>query len=599
MARERPPRKVDPATEAFNRGAELVAKHPVFGPMVGLYSRIFRHKGYAHPDNGWVVVDWRGHLWAHPTRRGSPEEWAYVLAHALLHLGMGHFQARSRPHEWQAACDCVVGRFLRDLKFGRPPEDFLTDFDVGAQDEANLYEQFCRHGIPPQLRHCGTAGGAPDMSDPGQMSERDRKDWQARFAEGLVRAVDAAVELAAGRRDSLNGTRPASTVADRARAWFISSYPLLGALAASFKLIEDPVVCARMQIAVAAVDAVSQEIYVNPAAGLDELSARFVLAHELMHVGLRHQARRQGRDAYLWNVACDYVINGWLIEMRVGDLPAFGALHDPALAGLSAESVYDILVTDLRRHRKLATLRGRGLGDMLGDSEVEWWKQGDGVSLDEFYRRCLTQGLGYHRDQDRGLLPAGLIEEIHALAQPAIPWDVELARWFDDRFSPLEKRRTFARLSRRQSATPDIVRPLWVPHGASDEGRTFGVVLDTSGSMDRRLLAQSLGAIGGFARSRDVLRARVVFCDAYPYDQGYVVTDAILETVRVRGRGGTVLQPGIDLLEHAEDFPKDGPLLIITDGYCDRLSIRRDHAFLMPTGARLPFVPKGPVFRMR
>ncbi len=29
------------------------------------------------------------------------------------------------------------------------------------------------------------------------------------------------------------------------------------------------------------------------------------------------------------------------------------------------------------------------------------------------------------------------------------------------------------------------------------------------------------------------------------------------------------------------------------DGYCDRLVIRREHAFLVPEGTPLPFVPKG------
>lgn len=66
----------------------------------------------------------------------------------------------------------------------------------------------------------------------------------------------------------------------------------------------------------------------------------------------------------------------------------------------------------------------------------------------------------------------------------------------------------------------------------------------------------------------------------------------------VKGRGGTILQPAIDLLEQAGDFPKNGPLLIITDGYCDRVRIRREHAFLIPKGSYLPFVPKGKVFRM-
>lgn len=75
--------------------------------------------------------------------------------------------------------------------------------------------------------------------------------------------------------------------------------------------------------------------------------------------------------------------------------------------------------------------------------------------------------------------------------------------------------------------------------------------------------------------------------------------ELIADRVKVKGRGGTVLQPGIDLLETAKDFPKNGPLLIITDGECDRLRIRNEHAFLIPESKHLPFVPKGKVFRIR
>ena len=61
-----------------------------------------------------------------------------------------------------------------------------------------------------------------------------------------------------------------------------------------------------------------------------------------------------------------------------------------------------------------------------------------------------------------------------------------------------------------------------------------------------------------------------------------------------------VLQPGIDCLEKASDFPADGPILIITDGMIeDHLKIRRKHAFLLPKGNKLPFVPKSDVFYFR
>ena len=132
--------------------------------------------------------------------------------------------------------------------------------------------------------------------------------------------------------------------------------------------------------------------------------------------------------------------------------------------------------------------------------------------------------------------------------------------------------------------------------GARVVQSTFGVVLDTSGSMERTVLARALGTIASYATSRDVPAVRVVFCDAAPYDEGYLRPEEIAG--RVRGRSGTILQPGIDLLQRAPDFPADGPLLIITDGYCDRLQVKREHAFLVPRGRSLPFVAKGPVFRI-
>ena len=52
------------------------------------------------------------------------------------------------------------------------------------------------------------------------------------------------------------------------------------------------------------------------------------------------------------------------------------------------------------------------------------------------------------------------------------------------------------------------------------------------------------------------------------------------------------------MLERAEDFPKDGPILVITDGFCDVVRIRRDHAFLIPKGRSLPFSARGPVVRI-
>jgi predicted metal-dependent peptidase len=591
---------LDPAAVAFTAAMRELQNHPLFAPLL-LRAQVIREEQENHcPPKGWAVVFSTGAIHVHPKRRAEPEEWKYVLAHCLLHLGLGHFQQRARPDLWNLACDAFVSRFLDDLKPGRRPSDIEVVGDLPAATENALYDFFFERGVPDHLRGCGTAGtGAADLELVEEKSHWIRpNDWTRIFGEALRSAVAGAVDVAGGAAPSLHsGRRPTTRVA-LARSWFISNYPLLGAMAAAFELIENDKVCKSWDIHVAAVDAEARELYFNPLAGLLYEEIQFVMAHELLHVGLRHHARCQGRDPYLWNVACDYVINGWLIEMGIGEPPTIGMLHDPQLKGLSAEAVYDQIVRDLRRYRKLSTFRGPGNCDILPGRNPGWWEGGQGMELDAFYRQCLTQGLLLHQTQGRGLLPAGLLQEIQALYHPPIAWDVELAQWFDHHFPPRERRRSYARPSRRQSATPDIPRPRYVPL-SDDALRTFAVVLDTSGSMDRALLGKALGAIASYSIAREVEAVRLVFCDAAAYDEGYVRPEDIAGRVKIKGRGGTVLQPGIDLLDEAKDFPKDGPVLVITDGACDVFRVRRDHAFLIPAGASLPFTPGGPVFRVR
>lgn len=602
-ARKQRKNAADPATEAFDAGYRMVWEHPLFTGMLG-NAHVVRRSGADVAADGWATVSARGYVHVHATRRQTPEEWAYVLATALLHLGFDHF-SKDRPYGpvlWSAACSATVARFLRDLKFGKPPfpeRGELLIADLPLRDERAWFAWFEREGLPDafaDISIAGPAGQSLAPARPDRYRSNDVTNWPGLLADGVRESARLAVEVASGTREQLAGRRRTSSRMERAREWVMSSYPLLGGLAAHFDLIEDAELCRRMDIGIAAVSETMEEIYVNPAAGLTEPELTFVYAHELLHVGLRHGDRCEGRDPYLWNIACDFVINHWLIEMNVGSAPERGLLLDETLAGRSAEEIYDRMTGDMRIYRKLATLAGRSASDML--DKPGGGRRHDGFTdLDDFYRTALARGYELHCAQDRGLLPAGLVEEIRSLAHPPIAWDVALAQWFDERFPPLEKYRTYARLSRRQSATPDIPRAHWTTFEL--DRRTYGVVLDTSGSMDRELLGKALGAIASYSAARDVMMVRVVFCDARAYDEGYMPVEDIAMRVRVKGRGGTVLQPGIDVLEDARDFPADGPILVITDGYCDAFKIRRDHAILMPAGSRLPFTPRGPIFRIR
>ncbi|CAL9606607.1 vWA domain-containing protein [Streptomyces sp. enrichment culture] len=584
--------KPDPAAEACAAGLRIVAANPALAALEAKTCRDAECR--AAPLRGLARIDSNGTVHLHPTVRAEPADWAWAIAHALIHLGFGHVPAadgeRVQPDRFELAARCaVVDRFLLTFKVGRPPENLPAAYPDG--DEERLAALWRRDGIPAAYQR-----DEPDQllvhwgSWNGQVP-----DWQLAFAHALTRTLSTAMDLAGGRRDSMTGGPTERRPWERALSWFISSYPLLGGIASGIKLVADAEFARAHGIAIAAVDALAGEIYINPLCRYEDEEWRFVLAHEMLHAALRHQDRCGTRDPQLFNVACDYVVNAWLREMRVGTMPE-GLLYDPQLAGLSAEEVYDRIAGDLRRSRRLATLRGKGTGDILSGP---LGAPGDYVDLDEFYRRGLAQGLDLHQRQQRGFLPGGLIEEIRALSHPPLPWDAQLARWFDEFVPRPVPLRSYARPSRRQASTPGIPRA--GRHFPPEEVArcTFGVVLDTSGSMNRTLLGKALGAIASYAEARDVPAARVVFCDAAPHDAGYLPVTEIAGRVQVRGRGGTVLQPGIDLLHRADDFPPGAPVLIITDGWCDVLRVRREHAYLMPQGGRLPFTARGPIFRVR
>lgn len=380
----------------------------------------------------------------------------------------------------------------------------------------------------------------------------------------------------------------------KAAKWFINHYPLLGGLASHFKIIEDYRYCNQHDIHIAAIDVTVGELYLNPTACLSLEEWKFVLAHEYLHAGLMHHERCNGRDHYLWNIACDFIINGWLHELQVGVMPQDGLLYDPSLKGLSAETIYDQILSDIRKYNKLNTLRGFHKGDILNSGNN---RTHDGVTLDDFCRNAIQQGLEYHITTGRGFIPAGLIEEIRALSMPPIPWDVALAEWFDIYFASLEKHRSYVRPSRRQACTPDIPRPRYCDADIPTNSRTFGVVIDTSGSMDTTSIGKALGAIASYSVAHEIPFVRVIFCDAAAYDAGYISPEDIAGRVNVKGRGGTALQPGIDKLETAKDFPTDGPILIITDGGIENhLNIKHEHAYLLPKGCRLPFYTRSDIF---
>ena len=270
--------QIDIATQNFRAGIEIVETHPLFKGLLN-EAHIRRETSQAYPEGGLAIVTKGGRIICNPKRRAEPNQWARVIAHCLIHLGMGHFQNKENPVDWNNACDCVTEKFLTDLRFGAPFYDY--DLPSGVSDEDRLYSRISEDRAT--YSGFGTAGNIQDMSfseDGGWYRFRKPPQWSKLFALGLGIAVKNAVSVASGDFEDITGAEHVKSVVSRAKQWFISSYPLLGAIAAHFKLIEDIHICQRMEVSVAAISPSLSEIYINPLRNLTELENRFVMAHE-------------------------------------------------------------------------------------------------------------------------------------------------------------------------------------------------------------------------------------------------------------------------------------------------------------------------------
>ena len=67
-----------------------------------------------------------------------------------------------------------------------------------------------------------------------------------------------------------------------------------------------------------------------------------LLLHEVLHAALMHVLRRGVREAKVWNIAADIVVNGVIAQQGVFELP-LGGIRDPKLEHLSVEEIYELL----------------------------------------------------------------------------------------------------------------------------------------------------------------------------------------------------------------------------------------------------------------
>ena len=259
------------------------------------------------------------------------------------------------------------------------------------------------------------------------------------------------------------------------------------------------------------------------------------LAHEVLHIILKHPLRRGSRDPLLWNIATDFAINQILVDAGF-KLPE-GALIDPQYKGLTAEAIYDRLPQDAKEQYGNAVI-----------GEVKDAKKDDGSDMSEAEVKQMeadidaTIMMAATGAKTVGKLPAFAKDLIKEMQRSQVDWR-DVMRRFIGGDQPDDY--SFRKPQKKMYHMTGIISPSIEKIGAGD----VVIGIDTSLSVCKRELSFFLGEINAISEDLKPRSITVITCDARVqtvtrYEQGEEI-----QMIEIGGRGGTLVKPVFDYIE--------------------------------------------------
>jgi len=282
--------------------------------------------------------------------------------------------------------------------------------------------------------------------------------------------------------------------------------------------------------------------------------SKYLYGHILLHILLKHPARMRGRQANVWNRACDIAINLLMGEFaRVGVRPS-DEVYEPKFLHQSVEEIYNALYVE--------NPEGEGTPDEDNPQEQKRdieEGQGDAQEAIEALDALIIQALG--AAQKAGAIPSSFLELITEVTRPKIDLETLLESYMMESF--FDKQSDFSRPNRRY-----IHQNLYLPGYSHARNRLEIIIaLDRSMSISTAVFGTFLGIIDRVVRMSGDFEVTVVPFDER-VDSSMIVrygANASKPTIAMhKGNGGTQIEPLFAYVEqHAS---ADALLLVLSDG---------------------------------
>ena len=296
----------------------------------------------------------------------------------------------------------------------------------------------------------------------------------------------------------------------------------------------------------------------------DEIT--YLYAHTLLHIVLKHPYRQKTRDKYIWNQACDVVINNILSTFEnVGTRPADEVL-DLTLNDKCVEEVYEIL------YKKKEEL-SKTIPDENGKIESNAYDKSK-LDLDE----VLTKSEKTNQEKLDGIiiqtlslakkssnLYEGMSVEIDTLIKPEIDLHDVLKEYLISSF--FEKQISYERPNKRF-----IDRGIYMPGTKKlNDNLNIFVALDSSSSVSLDEYKKFLGIVSEIAESFYEYKIDILPFDLKVRSEYIISFDSFnplsnKELLIPKSNGGTSFDELLRYLKKSSEIRNDSLLIALTDG---------------------------------
>ncbi len=265
-----------------------------------------------------------------------------------------------------------------------------------------------------------------------------------------------------------------------------------------------------------------------------------ILAHEVLHCALLHCPRGIGKDAKLWNIACDMSVNA-ILEQDGIHLP------EDCIAPDQEDKTVEELYADVCKKAKQMKKKYGGKANDVREPGSEDGESGEGDSdggvdadgntpLDIPGSNRDKAGMSEQNWKDiiakaRGIQPKSMDRHIEVAQAPIVNWREVLAQFVTSKIRDDEH--TWNRTSRRYANLPGWKR---------QPRAKLGVVIDTSGSVGGEMMGVFLAELKSIA---DIAGMEVTTITA-DEDVHQIIEPGEEIPMEIVGGGGTAFEPAVE-----------------------------------------------------